>query len=110
MIQADRVRRNNEIDPHTFVCQRRTVISPSEITVLRRFREYLMTPGVLLCFSGPDLDRYRPALRLLSQKKLIVREKFKGAYSLTQSGFDQMKSLETHGQLRRRDAGGRSPA
>ena len=50
-----------------------------------------MTPGKMLCFSGPDLERDREALNLMTDKKLLVKEKFKGGYSLTPAGFEAMK-------------------
>ena len=50
-----------------------------------------MTPGKMLCFSGPDLDRYRADLNRMTDKKLLVKDKFKGGYSLTRAGFLAMK-------------------
>ena len=67
------------------------MLSKPERRVLLTFREYLMSPGRMLCFSGPDLERDRPALQLLSEKKLLEKERFKGAYSLTRAGFAAMK-------------------
>jgi hypothetical protein len=49
----------------------------------------------MLCFSGPDLKRDLPALTLLTDKKLLVKEKFDGGYSLTHAGFTAMKDCET---------------
>ncbi len=71
-----------------------TVLSTAEQRVFRTFRQYLMTPGKMLCFSGPDLERDRDALKLLTDKKLLVKERFKGGYSLTPSGFAAMKDCE----------------
>ncbi len=67
------------------------VLSKAELRVLSTFRTYLMAPGRMLCFSGPDLERDRPALELLSSKKLLEKERFKGGYSLTKAGFAAMK-------------------
>lgn len=53
-----------------------------------------MTPGRMLCFYGPDLKRYQAALRQLTEKKLLNKEKFKGGYSLTQSGYVAMKACD----------------
>lgn len=50
-----------------------------------------MTPGKMLCFSGPDLERFRSSLNEMTDKKLLVKEKFKGGYSLTRAGFAAMK-------------------
>ena len=67
------------------------MLSPPEQRVFRSFQQYLMTPGQMLCFSGPDLNRDLPALRLLTEKKYLIKEKFEGGYSLTHSGFAAMK-------------------
>jgi hypothetical protein len=69
--------------------------SASEQRVFRTFRQYLMTPGKMLCFSGPDLERHTATLNLLTDKKLLVKEKFKGGYSLTPAGFEAMKVCAT---------------
>jgi len=45
----------------------------------------------MLCFYGPELKRYSPALKQLTEKDYLVKEQFKGAYSLTRSGFHEMK-------------------
>ena len=66
--------------------------SPSERSVLRKFRQFLMTPGQMLCFYGPDLQKHKEALRNLTEADLLVREQFDGAYSLTPAGFEAMKS------------------
>ncbi|MEL6106014.1 MAG: hypothetical protein AAFU85_08255 [Planctomycetota bacterium] len=67
------------------------MLSKSERRVLETFHEYLMTPGKMLCFSGPTLERYSADLNRMAGKKLLVKEKFKGAYSLTNAGFSAMK-------------------
>jgi len=56
-----------------------------------------MTPGQMLCFSGPNLERDTAALHQLTDKKLLVKEKFKGGFSLTQAGFAAMKESEILG-------------
>ena len=65
----------------------------SEQSVLKTFREFLMRPGQMLCFYGPELERYRNALKQLTERKLLVKERFKGAYSLTSNGFLAMKQV-----------------
>ncbi|MBN1589214.1 MAG: hypothetical protein JW888_06850 [Pirellulales bacterium] len=70
------------------------MLSTSEQRVLRTFRQFLMNPGQMLCFSGPNLKQNRATLALLTDKELLVKEKFKGGYSLTQSGFAAMKDCE----------------
>ncbi len=73
----------------------RILLSPSEQRVLRTFRRFLMTPGQMLCFYGPDLKKQDKAtLELLTDKELLVKEKFKGGYSLTQAGFAAMNDCE----------------
>lgn len=66
--------------------------------MLLTFRQYLMTPGKMLCFSGPNLERYAAELNRMTDKKLLVKERFKGAYSLTRSGFAAMKDCHQPGQ------------
>ena len=70
------------------------MLSTSEQRVLRTFRRFLMTPGQMLCFYGSDLKRDQATLERLADKELLVKEEFKGAYSLTQSGFVAMKDCE----------------
>ena len=72
----------------------RILLSTSERRVFRTFREYLMTPGRMLCFSGPNLQRDTPTLKLLTEKKLLVKEKFEGGYSLITEGFTAMMDCE----------------
>ena len=53
-----------------------------------------MNPGQMLCFSGPSLEQNRATLQLMTDKELLVREKFKGGFSLTQTGFVAMKDCD----------------
>jgi hypothetical protein len=46
----------------------------------------------MLCFFGPDLERNKAALQRLTERDLLVKEQFKGAYSLTRAGFEAMKT------------------
>jgi hypothetical protein len=48
----------------------------------------------MLCFYGPNLKQFGPALQQLTEKSLLVEEQFKGGYSLTQAGFVAMKGCE----------------
>jgi len=68
------------------------MLSQSEERVLSRFREFLMTPGKMLCFYGPDLQLKKATLDLLISKDLLVKETFHGGYSLTKAGFSAMNS------------------
>jgi len=58
------------------------------------FRQFLVTPGKMLCFYGPNLKKYQGALELLTEKELLVEEKFLGGYSLTHAGFQAMRDCE----------------
>jgi len=71
------------------------VLSASEQRVLRTFQRFLMTPGEMLCFSGHNLKKEKSVLELLANKDLLVEEKFKGGYSLTQAGFAAMKECSS---------------
>ncbi len=70
------------------------MLSQSEKSVLRTFRQYLVTPGKMLCFFGPNLEKYEAALEELMAKDLLVKEQFKGAYSLTHAGMKVMETCE----------------
>jgi hypothetical protein len=70
------------------------LLSKSEQRVLRTFRQFLMTPGQMLCFSGPNLEQDEAALDLLTERELLIKEKFKGGYSLTPAGFESMNDCE----------------
>ena len=70
------------------------MLSKSERRVLLTFRQFLMSPGQMLCFCGPHLKDHKATLELLTEKQLLVKEKFKGGYSLTQSGFKAMNDCE----------------
>lgn len=67
-------------------------LSDAEYSVLSIFRMYLMTPGKMLCFSGPDLVTHKVSLEKLTDKKMLVAESFDGGYSLTDTGFAAMKN------------------
>lgn len=68
-----------------------TELKPNEERALGEFSAYLMTPSRMLCFSGPELEKHGAALETLSDKDLLIREKPRGAYSLTPSGYSAMK-------------------
>lgn len=69
-------------------------LSAGERRVLNVFRKFLMAPGQMLCFYGTDLAQMRTPISQLIDKDLLVAEKFKGGYSLTQAGFVAMKNAE----------------
>ena len=70
------------------------MLSTSEQRVLRTFRRFLMNPGQMLCFSGPNLKQNKTTLTLLTDKELLVEEDFNGGYSLTRNGFAAMNNCE----------------
>lgn len=66
-------------------------ILPAEVRALKTFAAFMMAPNQMLCFSGPELEKHGAALEALSDKELLTREKRAGAYSLTRSGYEEMK-------------------
>ncbi len=68
------------------------MLSAAERSVLQVFRQYLMDEGEMLCFHGPLWDKHRDSLRELTERELLLKESFKGGYSLTETGFAAMKS------------------
>ena len=72
----------------------KALLSTSEQRVLRTFRKFLMSPGQMLCFSGPGLKQNKATLERLTEKKLLVKETFKGGYSLTRAGYTAMNRCD----------------
>jgi hypothetical protein len=68
------------------------LLTKSERGVLETFRRFLMTPGVMLCFNGPHLAKHNSGLRTLTEKGMLVKESFRGGYSLTRAGYEAMRS------------------
>lgn len=66
------------------------MFSASEKDALQVFRSYKIAAGELLCFSGPNLQKHEPALKKLAVRKILIKERFKGAYSLTAAGYEAM--------------------
>jgi hypothetical protein len=58
---------------------------------LKVFRDYLMTPGQMLCLGGPDLEKHKASLAQLTAKGFLVAEKHPGGFSLTDAGFAAMR-------------------
>ena len=71
------------------------MLTKSEVRILRTFKEYLMKPGVMLCFSGPEYKRDKDTLDGLAEKKMLIKERFTGGYSLTKSGYAAMRDCQT---------------
>jgi hypothetical protein len=68
------------------------MLAESEQRVLRTFRRFLMTPNRMLCFDGASVEQNRAAFEVLIDKELLVRERFKGGYSLTRAGYAAMNN------------------
>ena len=66
------------------------MLSTPEQKVLLTFREYRMSPEQMLCFSGIDFEQKRAAINVLVDKKLLIRERFRGGFSLTMAGYKAM--------------------
>jgi len=66
------------------------MLTKSEQRVVEVFREYMMTEGQMLCFSGRNLEQNSVTLQRLSDKDLLSKERYKGGYSLTKSGYAAM--------------------
>ena len=70
------------------------LLSAAERQVLNTYRQYLITPGQMLCFSGPDLERNKRTLELMSGKELLTKESFDWGYFLTKAGFAAMNASD----------------
>ncbi|MBN1851935.1 MAG: hypothetical protein JW829_04395 [Pirellulales bacterium] len=70
------------------------MLTIAEQRVLRTFRQFLVTPGQMLCFHGSSLNRNQAALKQLIAKELLVKEHFKGGYSITEAGYAAMKDFK----------------
>jgi len=68
------------------------MLTDGEKKVLRTFRQYLMDPGRMLCFTGPMLATHQNSLTKLVKREYLVPETFQGAYSLTPAGFEAMRT------------------
>ena len=68
------------------------VLTPAERAALQTFEQYLATPQQMICFFGPTLEKHGTALDKLTKKDLLVKENFKGAWSLTVAGYEAMKT------------------
>ena len=66
-----------------------------EEAVFATFRNYLMTPHRMLCFFGPGLEQNQAAFKHLTEMELLVKEDFKGAYSLTAAGYAAMNACRS---------------
>jgi hypothetical protein len=67
------------------------MLSNPERRVLKTFRQFMMNPGQMLCFYGANLKASQAALDQLTEREFLIKEQFKGGYSLTREGFVAMK-------------------
>ena len=74
--------------------EEKLLLTTAEQRVLRTFRQFLVTPGQMLCFYGPNLNQHQAALKKLTDKDFLVKEQFKGGYSLTKAGYVAMNDCE----------------
>ena len=70
------------------------MLTSAEQSVLRTFRQFLVTPGQMLCFHGPNLNRHKNALKQLTEKEFIIKEHAKGGYSITEAGYAALSDVE----------------
>lgn len=69
------------------------MLTAAEQAVLKVFRQFLMQQGEMLCFQGPLWEKHKVSLRQLTEREMLFQESFKGAYSLTKSGYAAMKTI-----------------
>jgi len=67
-----------------------TALSKAEQSLLAVFRKFRVGQGEMLCFFGPTLDKHRRALASLTDQGMLVKERFRGGYALTRSGYAAM--------------------
>jgi hypothetical protein len=76
------------------IVEEEIVLTTAEQRVMRTFRRFLMTPGQMLCFYGPNLKQNLTTLERLTDRDFLVKEKFQGGYSLTLEGYAAMNSCD----------------
>jgi hypothetical protein len=69
-------------------------LSDAEVAVLAVFRSYLMTPSLMLCLDTRKQMLHEHGLSELVRRNLLVIERFRGAYSLTERGYSAMKAAK----------------
>jgi hypothetical protein len=80
------------------------MLTSADLAVLDVFRNYLVAPGEMLCFHGKWLDDHGESLQQLTALRLITKEHFKGGYSLTQAGFDQIQNGDATAKTQRQQS------
>ena len=73
------------------------MLSPKERNVFAIFRQYLATPGHMVCLDVAMVQKHKVALRGLIERRFILKERFEGGYSLTKAGFAAMNACDEEG-------------
>lgn len=73
------------------------MLSLKERDLLAVFRQYLATPGHMICLDGAAVQKHKVAIRNLTDRNFILKERFEGGYSLTKAGFAAMNTCEEEG-------------
>jgi len=73
------------------------MLSPKERNVFAIFRQYLATPGHMICLDVAMVQKHKVALRGLVERRFILKERFEGGYSLTKAGFAAMNACDEEG-------------
>jgi hypothetical protein len=72
------------------------VMTQTERDILRHFRTYHIGVNEMLCFnttmSTSNSTKFQSAINALVRDGLVVKERLRGAYSLTPEGFTQSMS------------------
>lgn len=71
-----------------------SALSKAEQSLLAVFRKFRVGQGEMLCFFGPTLDKHRRALASLTDQGMLVKERFRGGYALTPSGYAASRRTE----------------
>ncbi len=81
-------------------------MTDSESAVLRLFRDYRMEPNQILClhagFAKSHPREFSAAMRSLVEQELLVKERWRDAYSLTPSGYAASLQSSASGPVRQR--------
>lgn len=66
-------------------------LSNAELSLLAVFRKFRVGQGEMLCFFGPVLAKHGRALKQLTEQGLLIKERFRGGYTLTRAGVIAMR-------------------
>ena len=73
------------------------MLSLKERKLLAIFRQYLATPGHMICLDSALVQKHKVALQDLVEQRFILKERFEGGYSLTKAGFAAMNTCDQEG-------------